>query len=250
MRISRSRVVGKFASGRPREQTQKEIEIFLFGPAWASLVSSTRNIATPRKRDCDRKGITAFAGHSGAGKSTTAALLNSLGYQLVADDILPIRFNQNSIPGAWPYLRRLKLHREPIAELAFTPTEIVSEALDKEKYFVYPKHAADDQWSRLDRVYLLEIDPTCPHVSIDQITGADAVRALIDQTYHFNFILGSGRIRDHLALCAYLASKIAVYRLRRSPSVRAGIELGSIVCAHLRENQASQPDEANMRCTI
>jgi hypothetical protein len=96
---------------------------------------------------------------------------------------------------------------------------------------------------RLDRVYLLEIDPTCPHVSIDQINGAEAVRALIDQTYHFNFILDSGRVRDHLALCAYLASKITVYRLRRSPSVRAGIELGSIICAHLSENQPENPIE-------
>ena len=79
---------------------------------------------------------------------------------------------------------------------------MVSEAFDNEKYFVYPKHAADDQWSRLDRIYLLEIDPTCPHVSIDRITGAEAVGALIDQTYHFNFIVDSGRVRDHLVLCA------------------------------------------------
>ena len=111
-------------------------------------------------------GVAAFAGPSGAGKSTTAALLSSLGYQLVADDILPVTFNQNLVPGVWPYLRRLKLRREPIAELAFTPTETVSEAFDNEKYFVYPKHAANDEWSRLERLYLLEIDPTCADVSI------------------------------------------------------------------------------------
>jgi hypothetical protein len=112
----------------------------------------------------------------------------------------------------------------------------VSEALDKERYFVCPKHAADDQWSRLERIYLLEVDPICSNVSIERITGAEAVRTLIDQTYHFDFILGSGRVRDHLALCTYLASKVAVYRLRRSPSIRAGSELGSIICTHLREN--------------
>ena len=106
------------------------------------------------------KGITAFAGHSGAGKSTTAALLNSLGYELIADDILPVSFNQNSIPGAWPYLRRLKLHRDPIIQLAFTPTEMVSETLDKEKYFVRPKRTGDDKWRRLERLYLLENDVT------------------------------------------------------------------------------------------
>ena len=49
-------------------------------------------------------GITAFAGPSGAGKSTTAALLSSLDYELVTDDMLPVSFNRESVPGAWPYL--------------------------------------------------------------------------------------------------------------------------------------------------
>jgi hypothetical protein len=226
---------------------QKDIEIFLFGPAWAALCHQRGTLPLHASAIVTETGITGFAGHSGAGKSTTAALLNSFGYQLVADDILPVRFNQNSTPGAWPYLRRLKLHSEPIAELAFTTTETVGEAFDKDRFFVYPKHAADDRWSRLERVYLLEIDPTCPKVSIERITGAEAVRTLIDQTYHFNFILDSGRVRDHLALCAYLASKIAVYRLRRSPSMRAGRELASIICTHLsnsndgRQLDASRP---------
>jgi hypothetical protein len=110
---------------------------------------------------------------------------------------------------------------------------MVSETLDKEKYFVRPKYAADDNWRRLERLYLLEIDRTVSSVSIDRITGAEAVRALIDQTYHFRFILGSGRYRDHLALCTQLASKVAVYRLRRSPSFRPGPELGSSIREHL-----------------
>ena len=38
------------------------------------------------------KGITAFAGYSGAGKSTTAAIMSLFGYRVVADDILPVTF--------------------------------------------------------------------------------------------------------------------------------------------------------------
>jgi hypothetical protein len=82
--------------------------------------------------------------------------MNSLGYAVIADDILPVSLNENLIPGAWPYLRRLKLHREPITELAFTATEAVSETRDKDKYFVYPKHAAEDKWRKPDRLYLIE----------------------------------------------------------------------------------------------
>lgn len=212
---------------------QKDVEIFLFGPAWATLCHQRGTLPLHASAIVTGKGITAFAGHSGAGKSTTAGLLNSLGYELIADDILPVSFNENSIPGAWPYLRRLKLHRDPITQLAFTPTEMVSETLDKEKYFVCPKRTSDDKWRRLERIYLLDNQISGSQVPIEQITGADAVRALVDQTYHFNFIVGTGRFADHLAFCTRLASKILVYRLRRSPLGDHVRKLGPLICAHL-----------------
>ena len=218
--------------------TQKDIEIFLFGPAWATLCHQRGMLPIHASAIVTGKGITAIAGHSGAGKSTTAGWLHSLGYELIADDILPVSFNQYSIPGAWPYLRRLKLHRDPIIQLAFTPVGIVSETLDPEKYFVRPRHIGDDKWRRLERLYLLENEATDSNAPIEQITGADAVRVLVDQTYHFNFVLGTRRFGDHLALCARLASKTLIYRVRRSSSSEAGKELGGLICAHLEGAEA------------
>jgi hypothetical protein len=138
----------------------KDVEIFLSGPVWAALCHQRGLLPLHASAIVSRGAITAFAGHRGAGKSTTAALMASLGYKLVTDDILPVVFNQNSVPGAWPYLRRLKLQSDSINELALTLTEPVSETLDKEKYFVVPKRVADDKWGRLERVYLLDSDPT------------------------------------------------------------------------------------------
>ena len=170
---------------------QKDIEIFLFGPVWATLCHQRGLLPLHASAILTDRGIIAFAGRSGAGKSTTAALMGSLDYKLFADDILPVNFDQNAIPGAWPYLRRLKLQGDLISQLALTATEPVSERLDKHKYFVYPKRVADDKWTRLERLYLLEIDATNSRSSIDRIVGAEAVRALIEQTYHFDFIVGS-----------------------------------------------------------
>jgi hypothetical protein len=213
---------------------QKDIEIFLFGPAWATLCHQRGILPLHASAIVTGKGITAFAGHSGAGKSTTAALLNSFGYELIADDILPVSFNLDSTPGAWPYLRRLKLQRDPIIQLGFTPTEIVSEILDKEKYFVHSKRIGDDTWRRLDRLYLLENDLTASDASIQQITGMDAIQALVEQTYHFNFIVGNRRFGEHLAFCTRLASSIVIYRLRRCPLTDGGKKLGSVIHAHLQ----------------
>jgi hypothetical protein len=214
------------------EATQKDIEIFLFGPAWATLCHQRGMLPLHASAIVTGAGITAFAGDSGAGKSTMAALLNSGGYELISDDILPVSFDHDSIPGAWPYLRRLKLHRDAIAELALTPTEVVSEHRDKHRYFVHPKHTGVAKWRRLERLYVLGKEVTDSGVPIEQITGADAVGALINQTYHFNFIRGTQRFGEHLAFCTRLASKIPIYRLRRS-SIETGDKLRSLIYAHL-----------------
>jgi hypothetical protein len=214
---------------------QKDIEIILFGPAWATLCHQRGLLPLHASAIVTSGAITAFAGHSGAGKSTIAALMGSLDYELIADDVLPVSFNHDAVPGAWPYLRRLKLRRDSINQLGITPTEQVSETLDKEKRIVHPKLAAADKWTRLERLYLLEIDPIKSHASIDMLTGVDAVHALVDHTYHFQFILGTGRVGEHLALCTRLASKIAVYRLRRSRSFDAKKLLVTLISAHLED---------------
>src|SRR2546429_642560 len=82
---------------------------FLCGPVWATLCHQRGLLPLHASAILTDGRITAFAGRSGVGKSTTAALMHSLNYQLFADDILPITFDKNSEPGAWPYLRRLKL---------------------------------------------------------------------------------------------------------------------------------------------
>ena len=214
---------------------QKDIEIYLYGVAWATLCHQRGILPLHASAILARGSITAFAGHSGIGKSTLAATMSSLDYEVVADDILPVSFNQESVPGAWPYLRRLKLKIDCINELALTAVEPVGETLDKAKYFVRPKYIDQDKWSRLDRLYLLEIDPTISRVVIEQLSGAIAVHALIDHTYHFDFILGSSLRREHLAFCTQLASNIRIYRLRRPPLSDGGEKLGSIITSHLSE---------------
>ena len=214
---------------------RKDIEIFLFGPVWATLCYQRGVLPLHASAILTDGCITAFAGRSGAGKSTTAALMHALNYELFADDILPITFDKSSVPGAWPYLRRLKLQGDSIVQLALAAGELVSERLDKDKYFVRPKHAADDTWRRLERLYLLEIDTANSQNSIERVVGADAVSALVEHTYHFDFIEVSRRFNDHLTVCTQLASKIAIYRLRRSPLLADGKELGSLIRAHLEK---------------
>ena len=211
---------------------RKDAEIFLLGPAWASLCHQRGLLPLHASAIRTRHGVVAFSGHSGAGKSTTAAVMVAAGYELVADDVLPISLNGDASPGAWPYLRRMKLCSKSIAQLALSPVAEVGTRLDREKKFVHPQRAAADEWVRLERIYLLETGHGASR-GIDRLVGAEAVRALVDQTYHFAFIPMSGRYRDHLEMCAHIALSVPIYRLPRFAELGIESELATIIRAHL-----------------
>jgi hypothetical protein len=211
---------------------RKDAEIFLLGPAWASLCHQRGLLPLHASAIRTNHGLVAFCGHSGAGKSTTAAVMVTSGYELVADDVLPISLHQDASPGAWPYLRRMKLSSESIPQLALSPVAAVGTRLDREKKFVRPQLAAADEWVRLERIYLLETDPGTSR-AIDRLVGADAVRALIDQTYHFPFVSMSGRFREHLEMCAHIASRVPIYRLPRFAGLGTENRLATVIRAHL-----------------
>jgi hypothetical protein len=211
---------------------QKDIEIFLLGQAWGVLCHQRRILPLHASAILTGNCVTAFAGDSGTGKSTTAALMSLLGYDVVADDILPISFDQQFVPGAWPYLRRLKLAGGDLDEVIAGPTEPVSENLDKERFFFCPQSGADDAWRRLERVLLLEIDDSLSFPLIDRVAGAEAVQALVEHTYNFHYVLESGGIPENFALCTEIASKVGIYRLRRPPSPRVGTEIVELIRDH------------------
>jgi hypothetical protein len=211
---------------------RKDAEIFLLGPAWASLCHQRGLLPLHASAIRTARGLVAFSGHSGAGKSTTAAAMVASGYELVTDDVLPISLNRDASPGAWPYLRRMKLRSDPIAQLALSPIEVVSTRLDREKKFVRPQLAAADEWVRLERIYLLDTGLGASR-TIHRLVGADAVRALVDQTYHFAFVLKSGRFRDHLEMCAHIASRVPIYRLPRLVGLDMENRLAAVIRRHL-----------------
>jgi hypothetical protein len=138
----------------------------------------------------------------------------------------------------------MKLGSEPIAQLALSPIEVVSTRLDREKKFVRPQLAAADEWVRLERIYLLDSGPGASR-TIHRLVGADAVRALVDQTYHFAFVLKSGRFRDHLEMCAHIAARVPIYRLPRFVGLDLENRLSAVIRAHLDgelvDNSGPQP---------
>ncbi|HET8711637.1 MAG TPA: hypothetical protein VFM32_09685, partial [Spongiibacteraceae bacterium] len=222
----------------------RDMEIFLFGPAWATLCHQRGLLPLHASAILTANGIAAIVGHSGAGKSTSAAWLTKMGYELVADDILPISYGANSRPGAWPYLRRFKLHRDVITELGWLPIQPVGASFDKHKFFVSPIRSCDDQWRRLDRIYLIQNEMPGSQLQIEPLSGADAVAVLLDHTYRFDFIRDTRKCGAHLELCARLASQVEIYRIHKPATKNPGEMVSATIHQHIENANLITDNEA------
>lgn len=126
--------------------------------------------------------VTAFVGESGQGKSTLAAYLADGGWQLVADDILPVSRDQAGVQ-LWPRFPQLKLEVQPGVALA--------ESLP------------------LDRVCVLE---RAEVPTLRRLSSGEALQAWLRHTAGTRLFEPSLLAR-HMAFCAGAAAQIPVFSL-------------------------------------
>lgn len=79
-----------------------------------------------------------FCGNSGAGKSTTAAYFETLGYPLISDDICPIYQDAQGRVFTQAGFPQMKLWQDAIKHLGITPTEKFRKLIQKNNKFVRP----------------------------------------------------------------------------------------------------------------
>ena len=132
----------------------------------------------------------AFLGESGQGKSTLAAYLADAGHphwQLVADDILPVRAAADGAE-TWPHFPQLKLSDEaqPGPNL--------------------PEHLP------LDRVCILtSVDPE-QSPALRLLPPGEAIQGLLRHTAGTR-LFSPDLLAGHLAFCSQIAGQVRVYRL-------------------------------------
>jgi hypothetical protein len=153
----------------------------------------------------DRTRVVALAGHSGAGKSTTAYELIRRGWMMVSDDLTRVTI-EDGVPVAWPGRSRLRLLTDAcdnfdidIAALATAPNWPGKYVIDVERW---PDPVALNAFVSLQRF-------DAPF-QIEALRGAAAARVLAEQTYRVHYVAALGKTRRHLELIAAVASRAKV----------------------------------------
>jgi len=156
----------------------------------------------------------AFAGDSGAGKSTMAAAFAARGHQVLCDDVSYIR-RSNSGSEIFPGVNRLRLWESAMTGLGISQRDADREFRGFNK-FLLPAPAPDhpDKARGLHAVYELA-EARDSEVSVERLQGSDAFEAILGNVYRSQLARQIGRAKEIFVASAELARRVPVFRLSR-----------------------------------
>jgi hypothetical protein len=111
------------------------LRLYLLGSAMGALLQQRQYIVLHGNAiSFDSKTCTIFVGHSGAGKSTTAAWCYQQGAMILADDVCAITFDQGGTPCVIPSYPQLKLWQETANLLGISTEHLRRVRPNEQKY--------------------------------------------------------------------------------------------------------------------
>jgi hypothetical protein len=200
------------------------VRLLLLGPALALLLHQRGLLVLHASAVTLADGVTAFLGHSGHGKSTTAAALHARGSRVVADDVVAVNLAAGAAPVALSGVPELRLWPDAVRALGETP-DVLPRVHPSEEKRAHAVAGMGRDSAPLRSLYVLADGET---LEIEPLDGHAAAFELLQHSYVAPALerLGSSR---HLAQCARLARAVPVRRLRR-PRALAGLgELGALI---------------------
>ncbi len=166
-----------------------------------------------------RSGCMAFAGQSGAGKSTTAAWLTRLGYQLHADDLCLADVSGDEVV-VGRGIQELRLWDESIEALGWDDVPPFAVMPDIPKS-VFRWAAPSPRSGTLRRMYVLEFADAAAEPGIYAMKGVEALQALIHCLRLRPRILSTGLTERTFEHLTDLCRKVEMFRFVRPPDLRS-----------------------------
>lgn len=149
-------------------------------------------------------------GHSGIGKSTLAAGFMQRGYQILADDVVPVDHRCHAFPG----FPRIKLWQDVADKLKIDTANLkrIRPGIEKFNYPLggqFKNQSVPVRW-----VYILN-EGHVESIQVELITGMDRFLPLRNNTYRLSYLHGLGLESEHLKLCGQLSGQIRLSRVTR-----------------------------------
>jgi hypothetical protein len=211
MRGGREIVVAPMPGG-----SQRNLRVFLLGSALGILCHQRGLLLLHANAIVSDGAAFAFAGASGAGKSTLAAHFERAGYAVLCDDVCGVSFDSAGRPLAWPGVPRLKLWGDAAEAFGHErgTLDLAIEGLDK--YHVPLAARSRREPAPLARLYVLGRAAEGAAGAISRLHGAQAMGAVLEQSYRGQYLAPLGLAQRHFGQCAALLAQVEVYAASRA----------------------------------
>jgi hypothetical protein len=194
--------------------SENDVRAFLLGSV-LGLLCHMRGLL-PLHASClkvDGRAI-ALVGHSGEGKSTTAAALSAAGHGLLADDVTALEISASSVL-VRPTFPRLKLWSDSLSATRLLSDDLSAARTGQGKFQLYRPENFSAKPIALSGIYQLESNPRYTDPKIEEVRGAEAVNSVYPHIYRRRLgEMAAGHSSLFIAI-AQLMRQIPYFKLTR-----------------------------------
>jgi hypothetical protein len=217
-----------------RSQT-RDIRLYLLGSAFGAILHQRMLLPIHSNAIITAGGATAFLGRSGSGKSTLATWFHDRGLPILSDDVCVLGKDEVGRVVAHRGIPRLRLWRDSLEASGRVASDHNRISDFADKYALRTGDTAVPDTAIMRAFFLLSDDhPSTGETIITPITGSEAARALIENTYRGEYVRSLGMSQSYFYQCAYVARKVPMFRLRRPWDLIALDAVCERVEAHVR----------------
>jgi hypothetical protein len=205
-----------------KNATIDEIRLFMYGSAFAALFHQRGMMPLHASTVYDPDGALAFAGNSGAGKSSLSFSLIETGlFKLVSDDITILNYKDGNIT-VQPGMPHVKLWADVLEHSQKDISQLKSIRKQIQKYR-YPLETNFTAAPVLLKALFFLSSQHQQEIQILPITGAEKFNLLQNNIFRSQFITGKDLQEKYFKLTTAVLQKVPVFRIIR-PRLGFGIE--------------------------
>lgn len=209
----------------------RALRLLLLGPALAVLLHQRGLLVLHASAIALGESAAAFVGQKGEGKSTLAAALHARGHPLVADDLVPIQFDDPRAVRVRAGFPQLKLGPDVVRQLGEDPALLPRLHPDYEKRARRVDGLAPGPALPLAGIYVLE---SSDEQAIVPLPAQERFVELVRHSYLAELLESTGEAAGHFKQVVSLASRVPVHRLRRPRDLATLPRIAQLVEEHER----------------
>lgn len=207
-----------------KETSENDVRLFLYGSAFAALFHQRGMMPLHATTVYNNDGAIAFAGNSGAGKSTTSFSLIETGkFSLVSDDITILDYKEGKIH-VQPGMPHIKLWADVLEHSSKDISQLKNIRAEIQKYRYPLESQFTDAPAELRAIYFLSSQHQ-KEVTLIPVTGTEKFNLLQNNIFRSQFITGREMQEKYFRLTTAVLQKVQVFRLIRP---RLGMTSGEV----------------------